>query len=144
MLDEILSCIADKMVEHENRLNSSSGNGIWKRVWKNYAFMIEGQSVSWTETNWKKLRLIFSVYTNEPKEWGWQIHEIPYEFVNEHEGVGMNFLLTSSKFSRLATKYLYIYKKEIKGHAENNQSGKDNGISYNNKLFVLREVWLEV
>lgn len=50
------------------------------------------------------------------------------------------FVLSTGKFTYVGTKYLYIYDTKIVGHADNNLTGSNNGITYANNKFVLRYV----
>ena len=53
---------------------------------------------------------------------------------------GHTFVLGRGKFTYVGTKYLYIYDTKIVGHADNNLTGSNNGITYANNKFVLRYV----
>lgn len=50
------------------------------------------------------------------------------------------FVLSTGKFTYTGTKYLYINDTTIIGHADNNLTGSNNGITYANNKFVLRYV----
>lgn len=50
------------------------------------------------------------------------------------------FVLSTGKFTYTGTKYLYINDTAIIGHADNNLTGSNNGITYANNKFVLRYV----
>lgn len=87
--------------------------------------------------------LVFSpidTSTNTPNDFGYICKFVPKWYVANKSGKAIQFELTHSKFSKMSTKYLYISDTQIKGHADNTLSGTNNGISYNNKLFVLRAV----
>lgn len=54
---------------------------------------------------------------------------------------GHTFTLNiNSGFSKIGAKYLYIYGNEITGNATNTASGQSNGITFDNRSFVLRKV----
>ena len=57
-----------------------------------------------------------------------------------HGGSSGTFTMFRNLFSMIATKTLYISDQTIKGHANNVASGTQNGITYNGKNWVLREV----
>ena len=69
----------------------------------------------------------------------WQSFFVPKRLVtlttSEH-----TFLLSTGKFMYTGTKYLYINDTTIIGHADNNLTGSNNGITYANNKFVLRYV----
>ena len=86
--------------------------------------------------------LVFSRYT------GGTVHDynfnhffVPKMFVSLHDGAGSQFLMSSDgSFAGMASKYIYIGDKILKGHANNTLTGTTNGITFANNTFVLRYV----
>lgn len=85
--------------------------------------------------------LIFSRYVNgAADDSAFCDFFIPKEIVAQKPGKGHSFILTSSNFGYIASKYLYINDGSIAGHANNTTTGTANGITYANNAFVLRYV----
>lgn len=84
--------------------------------------------------------LVFSAYENSTDtNYGWQCFFVPKQLVSLSTS-GHTFTLGRGKFTRTGTKYLYIYDTYIKGHADNNATGTNNGVTFANNKFVLRYV----
>lgn len=84
--------------------------------------------------------LVFCTYDDTGDiNYNWQSFFVPKRLValttSEH-----TFLLSTGKFTYTGTKYLYINDTTIIGHADNNLTGSNNGITYANNKFVLRYV----
>ena len=87
------------------------------------------------------LMLIFSAYENGAS----QNHHFECKFVPKysvvaHPGAGYNFQFSTSDFSYVGTKYLYIYDDLIDGHNNNILYGTQNGVTFDNRHWVLRYV----
>lgn len=84
--------------------------------------------------------LVFCAYngTNDTN-YSWQSFFVPKELVAASTS-GHTFVLGRGKFTYTGTKYLYIGDTSITGHADNNLTGTNNGITYANNKFVLRYV----
>lgn len=61
--------------------------------------------------------------------------------VADHNGHGRSFLVSGVPFSPIGMKYLYISDTTVNGNDVNIQSGTKSGVTYNNKSFVLREIY---
>ena len=48
--------------------------------------------------------------------------------------------MNTVNYSMVATKYLYINDESIAGNDSNDDEGTGNGVTYNNKSYVLRYV----
>lgn len=84
--------------------------------------------------------LVFSAYNGaDDTNYNWQCFFVPKSLVKLTTS-GHTFVLGRGKFSYTGTKYLYIYDTYITGHADNNLTGTNNGITYANNKFVLRYV----
>lgn len=84
--------------------------------------------------------LVFCAYDGTgDTNYSWQSFFVPKRLVAlttlEH-----TFVLSTGKFTYTGTKYLYINDTTIIGHADNNLTGSNNGITYANNKFVLRYV----
>lgn len=88
--------------------------------------------------------LVFSSYvadTQTANDYNWNYFFVPKIMTSLHNGKGANFfMVSSSAFEAVASKYLYIYDDKIVGHAKNLESGTAKGITYNNAYFILRYV----
>lgn len=87
--------------------------------------------------------LVFSRYNDsgtEPLDEGWNSFFVPKSIIDINNGGAQCFILSTGGFSHIATKYLIISDNAIKGNANNEANGTINGITYNNKAFVLRYV----
>lgn len=85
--------------------------------------------------------LVFSRYVNgAADDSAFNDFFIPKEIVAQKPGKGHGFIITSSNFEYIASKYLYINDGSIAGHANNTATGTANGITYTNNAFVLRYV----
>lgn len=66
---------------------------------------------------------------------------IPKKLVYDKSGVSHTIPLFSANFNNASVKFIYIYDRYLKGHANNVNTGTANsGIKYNNKYFCLRYV----
>lgn len=84
--------------------------------------------------------LVFSAYNGaDDTNYNWQCFFVPKSLVALSTS-GHTFTLSRGKYSYTGTKYLYIYDTYIKGHDDNNLSGTNNGVTFNNAKFVLRYV----
>lgn len=66
---------------------------------------------------------------------------IPKDFIPSSDCKIMSFGLHYEKFNLNGNKILKIYNDKIEGYTTNNASGTSNGITYNNKRFVLIKVY---
>ena len=84
--------------------------------------------------------LVFCIYNGtDDTNHSWQSFFVPKQLVALSTS-GHTFVLVSGKFTYIGTKYLYINDTSISGHADNNLTGSNNGITYANDKFVLRYV----
>ncbi len=66
---------------------------------------------------------------------------IPKDFIPSNDCKIMSFGLHYENFNLNGNKILKIYNNKIEGYPTNNNSGTSNGITYNNKRFVLIKVY---
>lgn len=84
--------------------------------------------------------LVFCAYNDtSDTNYSWQSFFVPKQLVALSSS-GHTFTLSRGKFTYAGTKYLYINNTSISGHADNNLTGTNNGITYANNKFVLRYV----
>ena len=114
-------------------------------LWSGAFYMQESHEIALSEpisSQATGIVLVFSRYT------GGTVHNynfnhffVPKMFVSLHDGAGSQFLMSSDgSFAGMASKYLYIGNKIIKGHANNVLTGTANGITFANNSYVLRYV----
>ncbi len=86
--------------------------------------------------------LVFSYYSDGVvQDYNFNHFFVPKLFVSLFDGNGSQFLMSSDgTFRAMASKYLYISDTTIKGHDNNILTGTTNGITFDNKKFVLRYV----
>lgn len=106
-------------------------------------YMTDGHTANLTEAVSAQrhgIILVFSAYNGaDDTNYNWECFFVPKQLVALSTS-GHTFILGRGKFTYTGTKYLYIYDTYIKGHADNNASGTNNGITFNNAKFVLRYV----
>ena len=84
--------------------------------------------------------LVWSAYASgSAQNYNWHCDFIPKEFVN-FSGRGYLCIMASSKFTNIATKYVYINDNSITGNDDNSTTGTGSGITYTNNSYVLRYV----
>ena len=99
------------------------------------ATFIPGQKLS------DQLHGIVLMWSSSGGNYNWRTFFIPKEFINYNRGGGYCCILSSSGFSTVATKYIYIHDTNITGNAANVTNGTaSSGIKYSNASFVLRYV----
>lgn len=117
-----------------------------KILWSGASLMAAEPKITLTEkveNQMSGIVLVFSAYSaaeGAAQDDNFNSFFVPKAFINENSGYGNTFIMASSKFSNIATKYLYIKNDEITGHADNQSSGTSNGITYTNNAYVLRYV----
>ena len=87
--------------------------------------------------------LVFSSYTvgTGANDWDFQSFFIPKAAIAAIPGKGYTFVLASSKFEKIATKYIYISDTHITGNDANDDTGTAaSGIKYTNNAYVLRYI----
>ena len=89
------------------------------------------------------IMLVWSAYADGvAQDYNFHSFIVPKEVVSSHNGFGHNFFLATQWFSSFADKYVYINENSLVGHEGNDASGTGaSGVVYDNRAFVLREVW---
>lgn len=86
---------------------------------------------------------IWLVFARDPNDgsapYAWHTFFLPKTVVSgtAYNGSGHTFIMSTSSFAGLGTKYLYIRNNGINGNDNNNKSGTGSGITYNNAAFRL-------
>ena len=65
---------------------------------------------------------------------------LPKDLVKKHSGKGFSFPLNNATYAQVGAKYLFIHDDRIVGWHGNEEIGTNNGISYDNSQWVLRQV----
>lgn len=131
----------------------SSEWGEWKCIydmpgtilWSGGMYMTSGHTIALSENVSAQpsgISLVFSEYVDgEVKNTTFTSFFVSKKVVSSHGGCGHCFQMCTSNLAYFATKYLYISDAKIVGHDNNGLTGTgSNGITYNNKRFVLRYV----
>lgn len=85
--------------------------------------------------------LIFSEYKDDTvQEYGWNHFFIPKSWISGHEGYGCAFTMNAGNFGAVCCKYLYVFDGKITGADSNKAYGTNNGITYDNRRYMLRYV----
>lgn len=114
-------------------------------LWSGSYYMTETQTIELSEPISKQpngIVLVFSRYSEGTvRDYNFNYFFVPKKHVSMYEGKGLNFFMSCNNvFTKICSKYLYIYDDKIIGNADNNVSGTANGITYDNKSMVLRNI----
>lgn len=121
-------------------------NGGGKILWEGAMYMTAGHKITLPEAVSKQpsgIVLVFSRYdsaTSTASEHNYNSFFVHKAFVAAKPGVGSAFRMNTVNFSMIATKYLYINDATIDGNDSNDDEGTGNGVTFNNKAYVLRYV----
>ena len=120
-------------------------NGGSKVLWSGGHSMNADQTITLSEPVSKQLTgivLVFSrYYDGAAQDDNFNSFFVPKVFVTAKQGFGSAFLMTTSTFSVMCQKYLYISDAKIVGSANNTSIGTGTtGINYANNGYVLRYV----
>lgn len=119
-------------------------NGGGKILWEGAMFMTSGHKITLAEVISKQpsgIVLVFSRYDDAAaSEHNYNSFFVHKAFVAAKPGVGSAFRMNTVNFNVVATKYLYINDSTIAGNDSNDDTGTGNGVTYNNKAYVLRYV----
>jgi hypothetical protein len=85
--------------------------------------------------------LVFSAYEDgEAKDNHFVCHFIPKALISTHSSVGHLCPLSTADFSFVGGKMVYINNTNVTGNDQNSLTGTKNGITYDNKHWVMRYV----
>ena len=114
-------------------------------LWSGGSYMGSGQTANLSQsiTSQKNgIVLCWSAYANgQAQNYNWNFTFIPKQFITTAgEGNGVSSFLTGSTLESISYKYVYVGDSTITGHEFNDDAGAKSGITYNNRLYVLRYV----
>lgn len=119
-------------------------NGGGKILWEGGMYMTASHKIELPEAISQQpsgIVLVFSRYGDGAvAEHNYNSFFIHKAFVAAKPGVGSAFRMNTVNFSLVCTKYLYINDMTISGNDSNDDEGTGNGVTYNNKAYVLRYV----
>lgn len=117
-----------------------------KVLWTGKDYMNELQTAVLTEkisAQQNGAVLVWSGYdsvNNVEQNQFFHTYYVPKELIKLQNNKGHSIILPGTVFSTIGAKYVYISDDKIVGHADNNISSTRNGITFDNKRFVLRYV----
>lgn len=115
-------------------------NILWSGTW----YMTAGHSATLSEPVSKQpsgIVLVFSAYEDgEAKDNHFVCHFIPKALISTHSSVGHLCPLSTADFSFVGGKMVYINNTNVTGHDQNSLTGTKNGITFDNKHWVMRYV----
>lgn len=131
------------LVSAINEVNThlSTSNVLWSGGY--YMGSAQTANLSQSVTSQKNgIVLCWSAYANgQSQNYNWNFIFIPKQFITTAgEGNGISSFLTGSSLDAIGYKYVYVGDNSITGHDFNDDAGTKNGITYNNRLYVLRYV----
>lgn len=119
-------------------------NGGGKILWEGGMYMTASHKIELPEAISQQpsgIVLVFSRYADGAvAEHNYNSFFVHKAFVAAKPGVGSAFQMNTVNYSLVATKYLYINDMTISGNDSNDDEGTGNGVTYNNKAYVLRYV----
>lgn len=126
----------------KDKLNWLSTQNI---LWADVAYMNENQSVDLTDTPVSAqpngIILVWSAYENgAAKNWDWVTYYIPKKIVEIMPNQGYDISMHNASFGHIGGKYVYVTDTSITGNASNGSHGTSNGVTYDNRYWVLRYV----
>lgn len=80
--------------------------------------------------------LAWSYYNGTAQNFNWNYFFVPKHHVSKHNGTGIDMINPYDAFK----KYVYVYNDKIMGHENNDNSGTNNNINWDNTKYVLRYV----
>lgn len=118
----------------------NTNNLLWSgAIYMNGSQVVELSAKISEQTN--GVVLVFSAYENgTSKNWDWNTVFVPKQLVSLQPGNGYDIKLNTPTYGHIDAKYLYVSDDHITGHDNNTASGSNNGVTYNNKYWVLRYV----
>lgn len=142
-LSNLTTTAKTNLVSAINEVNThlSTSNVLWSGGY--YMGSAQTANLSQSVTSQKNgIVLCWSAYANgQSQNYNWNFIFIPKQFVTTAgEGNGVSSFLTGSSLDAIGYKYVYVGDNSITGHDFNDDAGTKSGITYNNRLYVLRYV----
>lgn len=78
--------------------------------------------------------------SGEAKNYDHAYKFIPKQHVINNVGAGVYTNMATTGFGYIGSKYTYIHDEKVVGFADNANTGTKNGVTYNNKYWVLTEI----
>jgi hypothetical protein len=123
-----------------NTFSTAAGTILWSGAWH----MVAGQTATLKyniSTCPTGVVLHFQPYTSSTvRNYNHIYHFVHKSHVASYGGTGVVVRLGNPDFSNMASKYLYVSNGQITGNDQNNQSGTNSGITYNNATWVMTQV----
>ena len=122
-------------------------------LWEGTMFMTEDHTATFNDDatvseQASGIVLVFSPCTldgsgnfGNSTDYFYQTFFIPKAFIPSGSYKTMSFALHYEKYNLNGNKILKIYNNKIEGYITNSDAGTSNGITYNNKRFILRKVY---
>ena len=86
--------------------------------------------------------IAWSAYVDsEMKNYDWVYSYVPKMHVITDEGHGVSMPMAVGPFTYIGSKYVYVYDDRIVGHENNNAHGSKNGVTYDNRHWIIRYVY---
>jgi len=120
--------------------------GEQKVLWEGEHYMNASQTITLSEKVSEQkngILLVWSHYdynNNVALDGRWVYTFLPKIHTTISNGGGVPCILASAGFAVTGNKYVYVTDDTITGYSSNNTNGTTNGITWNNKAFVLRYV----
>lgn len=114
------------------------------RVWTGTIWPTSSQTgMTWTDDGkWVSVTAIFSGYSSGAQNYQWQAYTVPREYIRLHNGQGHTIFMGGANFSPMGCKYIYFYLDHLAGADYNDDTGTNNGITFRNNAYVIREIYL--
>lgn len=142
-LASLNTSVKTNLVSAINEVNThlSTSNVLWSGGY--YMGSAQTANLNQSVTSQKNgIVLCWSAYANgQSQNYNWNFIFIPKQFITTAgEGNGVSSFLVGSSLDAIGYKYVYVNDNTITGHDFNDDSGSKSGITYNNRLYVLRYV----
>lgn len=115
-----------------------------KVLWSGAWYMTSSHSASLSEKVSEQtsgIVIAWSRYSGgQVGNYEWVVNFYPKQMVALRPGDGYSVVLNSETFGKVGGKYIYIHDDHITGHDNNETNGTNNGITYNNRDWVMRYV----
>ena len=116
-----------------------------KLLWSGEYYMNASQSIDLSKTpitqQTSGIVLVFSAYEEGASvNKHFECRFIPKYMINLHSKVGYDFSFNTVQFGFIGSKYIYLEDTLVSGHDDNQKYGSNNGVTYDNRHWVLRYI----
>lgn len=119
-------------------------SGGYKVLWSGNYYMTAGHTVNFSDTISNQANgaiFVWSAYENSTaKNFDFNYFFVPKTHVANHNGTGVDMLLSNSDMTKMGHKYLYVHDDKANGHEANGNITTVSGIEWKNNYYVLRYV----